>query len=55
MRSTSIFSIITAKQNHQSLSNAIIEPGDEVGQAEGDIDCQERLGGLLRYYFRSAA
>ncbi len=43
------------ERNHQGLGNEIIEPGDEVGQVAGKIECQERLGGLLRYYYRDAA
>ena len=43
------------ERNHQGLENKIIDPGDEVGRAEGDVDCGERLGGLLRYYHREAA
>ena len=42
------------ERNHQSLSNRIIEPGEEAGWAEGDIICDERLGGMLRYYRRAA-
>jgi len=26
-----------------------------VGRACGEIQCRERLGGLLRYYYRKAA
>ena len=33
----------------------MIIPGEEVGRAGGDIDCRERLGGLLRFYHRRAA
>ena len=40
------------ERNHQSLENRIIDPGEEVGRDEGVIDCRERLGGLLRYYYR---
>jgi transposase InsO family protein len=43
------------ERNHQGLANKIIQPGDEVGQSRGDIQCRERLGGLLRYYHRKAA
>ena len=43
------------ERNHQGLDNKIIEPGDEVGRHHGEIKCRERLGGLLRYYFRDAA
>jgi len=42
------------ERNHQGLGNAILEPGEEVGQAGGRIECRERLGGLLRYYHRAA-
>ena len=43
------------ERNHQGLGNRLIAPGDEVGRAVGEIDCRERLGGLLRYYYRRAA
>ena len=43
------------ERNHQGLDNMLIEPGEEVGHAEGDIQCRDRLGGLLRYYHRWAA
>ena len=26
-----------------------------VGECRGDIQCRERLGGVLRYYYRAAA
>ena len=41
-------------RNHQGLENRIIDPGEEVGRSEGEIVCDERLGGLLRYYRRAA-
>jgi len=43
------------ERNHQGLANQIIQPGDEVGSTEGDVQCHERLGGMLRYYYRDAA
>jgi transposase InsO family protein len=43
------------ERNHQSLGNRLIEPGAEVGRASGDVQCRERLGGLLTYYYRDAA
>jgi putative transposase len=43
------------ERNHQGLENQLIDPGDEVGQTIGIIECRERLGGLLRYYYRRAA
>ncbi len=44
-----------AERNHQGLGNKIIEPGDEVGTVTGKIESRERLGGMLRYYYRRAA
>jgi hypothetical protein len=29
--------------------------GEEVGAVAGKIACRERLGGMLRYYYRDAA
>jgi transposase InsO family protein len=42
------------EHNHQGLDNRLIEPGPEVGQKTGEVQCRERLGGLLRYYYRSS-
>ena len=41
--------------NHQGLGNRIIDPGEEVGRTDGEVRCRNRLGGLLRYYYRTAA
>ncbi len=43
------------ERNHQGLANQIIAPGEEVGQCDGEIECRERLGGMLRYYHQAAA
>jgi putative transposase len=43
------------ERNHQGLENRLIDPGDEVGLSQGEIQCRERLGGILRYYYRDAA
>ena len=43
------------ERNHQSLNNPIIMPGDEVGLVTGEVCCRARIGGLLRYYHRTAA
>ena len=43
------------ERNHQGLGNKLLEPGNEVGRIDGDIQCRESLGGLLKYYHRSAA
>ena len=44
-----------AERNHQGLDNTIIDPGGEIGQVAGKVECRERLGGMLRYYYRDAA
>ena len=43
------------ERNHQGLDNRLIELGEEVGRAAGEIACRERLGRMLRYYYRKAA
>jgi putative transposase len=43
------------ERNHQALEGQIIVPGQEVGRLAGRIECNERLGGMLRYYYRQAA
>ena len=44
-----------AERNHQGLGNQLIDPGEEVGRSQGEVQCRERLGGMLRYYYREAA
>jgi transposase InsO family protein len=43
------------ERNHQGLGNRLIVPGDDISQEKGKVQCRERLGGLLRYYYRAAA
>jgi putative transposase len=43
------------ERNHQGLDNQLLQPGAEVGCTAGDIAYRERLGGMLRYYYRQAA
>jgi putative transposase len=43
------------ERNHQGLENRIIEPDKASPKLEGPVECRERLGGILRYYHRSAA
>ena len=44
-----------SERNHQSLNNELIDPDDNVGRIAGKIQCRDRLGGLLNYYYRDAA
>src|SRR5438445_5050838 len=43
------------ERNHQGLGNRLIEAGEEVSRRAGQVQCRERLGGILRYYYREAA
>lgn len=43
------------ERNHRGLGNQLIDPGEEVGRPLGEVQCRERMGGLLRYYHRAAA
>jgi hypothetical protein len=38
------------ERNHQGVDNRLIEPGQDVGRIAGEVVCEERLGGLLKYY-----
>ena len=40
-----------AKRAHQGIGNVPLNAG-AVG--EGDVQCQERLGGILKHYYRAA-
>ena len=41
------------ERNHQGIGNELIEPGPRA--AVGTVHRRERLGGLLNYYYPSAA
>lgn len=47
------------ERNHQGIDNQIIESENEILQHSkkgvGEITCKERLGGLLKYYYRQSA
>ena len=40
---------------HQGLGNRLIAGDDSVGERSGAIRCRERLGGVLRFYYRQAS
>jgi putative transposase len=44
-----------AERNHQGLENRIIRAEFAEFPTNGALHCRQRLGGLLRYYFREAA
>ena len=43
------------ERHHQGLGGELIVSGDQPGGAEGEVRCRERLGGMLRFYYRDAA
>ena len=47
--------IVAVRGKALGLDNQIIDPGGEVGQEIGEVQCTERLGGMLRFYYRDAA
>jgi putative transposase len=45
-----------AERNHQGKGNILLFPRDPViRRAQQSVQCRERLGGLLRYYYQEAA
>ena len=42
------------ERNHQGLGNALIVPIKATSET-GALQCRQRLGGLLNYYYREAA
>jgi transposase InsO family protein len=44
------------ERNHQGKGNILLIPPPSIeGEADGPMQCRERLGGLLKYYERKAA
>ena len=43
------------ERNHQGLDNELLTPLPANSNAGGSIQCRERLGGILKYYYREAA
>ena len=43
------------ERNHQGLGNALIVPINTTRETKGPVQCRQRLGGLLNYYYREAA
>ena len=43
------------ERNHQGLDNELIEKPSDAANIDGAIECRERLGGVLSYYYRRAA
>ena len=43
------------ERNHQGLDNNIIDFREDAASTNGAVQCRERLGGMLNYYYRDAA
>jgi len=44
-----------AERNHQGRANQLIAPEPGLGNHRGQVRRRDRLGGLLRYYYRDVA
>ena len=42
-------------RNHQGVRNQLLQPVATVSSTEEPIQCRERLGGMLEFYYREAA
>lgn len=42
------------ERNHQGLGNELIGRPPQARVVDGPVECRERLGGVLRYYWRAA-
>ena len=43
------------ERNHKGLDNELLSPLPANTNADGSIQCRERLGGSLNYYYQDAA
>ena len=41
-----------SERNHQGKDNVLLFPRQENAQLEGEVKCRERLGGMLKFYYR---
>ena len=41
------------ERNHQGLDNRLIMPEKINTLCDGAVECRERLGGMLKYYYRA--
>jgi hypothetical protein len=51
----SIFIHYHADRNHQGVGNRLLQPFATVSSTDETINCHERLGGMLNFYYREAA
>jgi transposase InsO family protein len=44
-----------SERNHQGIGNQLLQPVAMANSTDETIQCRERLGGILNYYYRQAA
>ena len=44
-----------SERNHQGVGNRVLEPLARASSINDPIYCRERLGGMLKFYYREAA
>ena len=44
-----------SERNHQGVGNQLLQPIATVSSIDEPIQCRERLGGMLNFYYREAA
>jgi hypothetical protein len=44
-----------SERNHQGVGNRLLQPCATGNTIDGPIQCRERLGGMLNFYYREAA
>ena len=44
-----------SERHHQGLGGQLVVADENTRQAEGEVRCRERLGGMLNFYYRDAA
>ena len=43
------------ERNHRRFGNMLIDSAEHIGELDGEVECTERLGELLKYYHRTGA
>lgn len=44
-----------SERHHQGLDGQLVVADENAGRTEGEVQCRERLGGMLKFYYRDAA
>jgi hypothetical protein len=56
LRSTGVKTVkLPVERNHQGLDNRLISKPRDAPDLTSAVECRERLGGILNYYYREAA